>query len=447
MQSTVDSFEFNGYRITPDKQTVFFDYRLIASGKQTEEFVEAVKLPAPLPSSVPGALVSKILESLHLVLGVSYWKLLCPKKIKLSSISLSSDQAEFWNTVYTKGLGEFFFRNRIDFRGLVSFPYSGDIVSKPINFVCRDRSLVGIGGGKDSLVSTELLKEKKLPITGLALKPGSAMIIGEDFKKELGIEVITLERILSPQLLRLKGTYKGHVPVSAIYAFLGLLTAVIYDYRYFIASNEYSASFGNVEYLGQQINHQWSKSLEFELMFQDYVKKYITPDVGYFSLLRPLSEIKIVSLFVRYRKYLPHFTSCNRNFSSTNPLPPGKKWCGECPKCAFMFALLSAFLPKKDLIGIFGKNLFADKNLTRVYQDLLGFGSIKPFDCVGTFEETQAAFYQAWQKKEFFGDPVMKAFEAEILPKIKDIGLIETKAFEVHNVNNMPSRFFSALPL
>jgi len=447
MRPTASYFNFSFYHLKPSRKEVDFGYKIVLTDNKELDFIETIRLPRPIPLVVNQELLNKILNDLHLMLGVSYWKLYCPKNIKISTQPLSKKQAEFWNIVYTKGLGEFFYRNQIDFRGLVNFPYKDDVVVNPIKFGCRDRSLIGIGGGKDSLVSIELLKEKNFPIVGLALKPGSAMILDDEYKKKLGIEIITLERKLSSQLVILKDVYKGHVPVSAIYAFLGLLTAVIYDCRYFIISNERSANFGNLEYLGKQINHQWSKSLEFEQIFQDYTKKYITPDVTYFSLLRSLSEIKIVQLFTRYKKYFPYFTSCNRNFSTSNPLLGENKWCGECAKCAFMFALLSAFLSKKELIDIFGQNLFVEQRLLPVYRDLLGFGMMKPFDCVGTFEETQVAFYLTYQKKEFSSDVVMKMFEKEILPKIEDINKVQKEVFKAEYINNMPDKFKLVIPL
>src|SRR5581483_8917424 len=116
------------------------------------------------PTNVPEEkkpILEAILNNIHLALGISYWKTYCPKTLKINEFSLTKEQAEFWNMVYTKGLGEFFFRNNIDFRGLINFPFEEKEAEKPTQLSLPNRSLVFFGGGKDSAVSVELLKNAK----------------------------------------------------------------------------------------------------------------------------------------------------------------------------------------------------------------------------------------------------------------------------------------------
>jgi hypothetical protein len=208
-------------------------------------------------------------------------------------------------------------------------------------------------------------------------------------------------------------------------------------------SNEKSANYGNVMYKGVEINHQWSKSLEFEKMFQEYIHDYISSSLEYFSLLRPWSELRIVQEFVKYPKYFHVFSSCNNNFkvyekSETNQQ---KKWCGHCPKCAFVFSLLSAFLTKEQLQGIFGKNLYADEALIPLYKELLGIKDFKPFECVGTPEEVKVAMYMAHEKGEYKNDIVMKMFEKEIVPTIRNFENMKTEVLSNGNGSNIPDEF------
>jgi hypothetical protein len=128
--------------------------------------------------------------------------------------------------------------------------------------------------------------------------------------------------------------------------------------------------------------------------------------------------MKIVELFIRYPRYFHLFSSCNRNFSITLSRQIQTKWCGECPKCAFVFILLASYLPKDDVIGIFGKNLLADENLKTTYAELLGIRGFKPFECVGTPEETQYAFLQIAEKNEYSHDVIMKMFQKEFAGKL-----------------------------
>ncbi len=395
MDKKATFFEFTKYDFTPGQQRVFFHYKTEFDDGNVVNWTETIILPKPV-DHIPTIL----LESLHIMLGISYWKFY-PSFIVRQPYQLTKPQANFWNTVYKKGLGEFFYRNALDPK--ISPKFSFENTTQPIptsSSKLLTSSLVGIGGGKDSIVTAELLKEAGFDFDSFFVgnKPEEPVV--DDVIKLVGKPALKIQRRLDPKVHE-KHAYNGHVPVSAIYAFLGILSCVLYDYKYFIVSNEHSSNFGNIKYKGLDINHQWSKSLEFELLFSEYVKNYISPDVGYFSLLRPLYEIRIVKLFTKYPKYFRHFSSCNRNFTLAHrSLGEGGtgRWCGNCAKCVFAFTLLSAFLSKKELLGIFGQNLYARKDLLPIFKDILGLGTMKPFDCVGTFEEAQTAFSMAKQK-------------------------------------------------
>ena len=433
-------FIFAGHEWLPEKGEARFAYQ-IHQNNEVFDFVETITFPTQdQAKDIPKELLHKLLDNLSLILGISYYKLFCPKEIALEGNTLSEKQAEFWNTVYTKGLGELFYKNQIDFRGLISFPFSDSLETSSIPFVRQDRSLVGIGGGKDSIVSAELLKAHKKPFTSFML---NRYPLQEEVSKIIGHDQLVVERHIDPKLFDLnkrEDTYNGHIPISAIYAFIGLFTAVVYDYRFVVVSNEHTASYGNVDYLGMEINHQWSKSLEFEGMLQDYVSTFITKDVVYFSLLRQLTEIGIVKRFVNYPTYFLHFSSCNRNFKITGE-GPSQKWCGECAKCAFAFVMLAACLPKEDVVGIFGQDFLAKEDLVQTYKELLGVVNIKPFDCVGTPDEVRVAFYLASKKGDYDIDVSMSFFQKDVLPEISNIDELEKQIFQKVETHRIPKEF------
>ena len=397
MKLKSQEFVFDSFKIQADRKTIDFIYK---AGELV--FAEKIFLPQEIPVSVSQDLLNRILRSLHLILGISYFKMFCPKKITVP-YSLNKKQAYFWNTVYTKGLGEFFYRNKIDFRGLINFPSltgSQATVSKKIS---TPRFLVAIGGGKDSIVSVEMLKEQKKEFSGYILETQADLpLVQKEVVKTMGIDCFIVKRQLDKKIFELekkKIVYNGHIPITAIYSFIGLLLAAAYNYSSIIVSNEKSANFGNVNYLGLEINHQWSKSMEFEKLFQNYVHKFITEEINYLSILRQYNELEIAGKFIRYQQYFPVFSSCNKNFRIAGGNQ--KKWCGYCPKCAFNFIIFAAFMPKIELIKIFDKNLLDDEKMLPLYKDLRGEGKMKPFDCVGTFEETKKAFELIAKKGEF----------------------------------------------
>jgi UDP-N-acetyl-alpha-D-muramoyl-L-alanyl-L-glutamate epimerase len=403
--SSFMKFIFKGYNSNLEKGEISFNYGF--KGEKNIDFTERISFP-PVANKIPEALLNSLLSNLMLILGVSYWKLYCPREIVVESNFLTREQAKFWNTVYAKGFGEFFYQNKIDFRDITKFPYVENKTSKSEAFPRQDRILLGIGGGKDSIAVAEMLKEqnKKFDIfTGEEkIKQEVASVIGKT--------TITVKRELDPKLFDLnkeKGTYNGHIPISAIYAFLGIIACVFYNYTDFLVGNEKSANYGNVEYLGEMINHQWSKSEEFEALFRNYVKQFITPSVNYSSPLRDMTELQVVEEFAKYPQYFKIFSSCNRNFKINNP--SAKKWCGECPKCLFVFICLAAFLPKDKVISIFGKNLMDERSLLPLFEELVGVRNFKPFECVGEPEEVKEALEKISEKDEFKESFLLKHYE------------------------------------
>lgn len=406
------SFIFKGYKTDFSKGEMFFNYAILLRDKSID-FTEKISFPL-VTNKIPETLLKSLLDNVMLILGISYWKLYCPQNIVIKPFFLSKEQAEFWNIVYTKGMGEFFYKNKIDFRGLISFPYRKQVFASPTSFSRKDRALLGLGGGKDSIVAGEMLKEKNMEFG--AFMVGSSTI-QTDVARAMDKTLIIINRGLDPKLFELnkrKDIYNGHIPVSAIYAFLGLMASVFYDYNKVVVGNEKSANYGNVKYLGEAVNHQWSKSGEFEKIFREYVQKFITPDITYSSPLRNMNELEVTKEFVKYPKYFKVFSSCNANFRISAPLRSNElrrgKWCGKCPKCLFVFTLLAAFLPKKEVLDIFGKNLFEDEDLLPLLKELLGLKDIKPFECVGTPEEMNEALLEIAKKGEFQETSLMNFF-------------------------------------
>lgn len=450
-----DSFIFDSYAFDAEEGTVELCYSL----EDEVQFTETLKFPTGGMQlrNLSEELLDRALFALHLIGGVSYFKTCCPKTIEIHSGKLTQAQAEFWNEVYESGLGEFFYRNSIDFRGLVNFPAEAKEPLNPLPFspLPEERVLIPIGGGKDSIVTLELCKEARIPST--LLRIGDHPLI-QNLARTADVPLMTIERTLSPNLfdLNLQGALNGHVPITAYISCLSFVSALLYGFRAVIMSNERSASAGSLLYYGKEINHQWSKSLAFERMFQQYLASFLTPDLQYFSLLRPLSELAIAQLFSEYPKYFPCTTSCNTNWKILPQERGGAmksssearctSWCGMCPKCTFAFALYAASLPKEDVLRIFGKNLFEDSALIPLYRKLLALEGFKPFECVGTPEETQAAFLMARERGEFNDTLIMQMFFREALPHTRDSQELIRTVLTPSVEHAIPPTFSTVLP-
>ena len=166
-------------------------------------------------------------------------------------------------------------------------------------------------------------------------------------------------------------------------------------------------------------------------MFNKYVRKFVAKDVYYFSLLRPMYELKIAEKFATMESCLNAFTSCNTNFKIAGPSE--EKWCKKCAKCAFVFAILTPFVEKEKLVHAFGGNLFANDDLWPIYEELLGVTNVKPFDCVGTPEEVRKAMEMAHEK--YKGDVIIDKFVALNLPPVT------VDLFSISNDHIIPDEF------
>ncbi len=363
----------------------------------------------------------RIIDNLVFHLGLmeilSYWKATCSPEIIIRAGYLNKEQIYWWKDLIINGLGQFFYENKVDFKkskflnikiktshlnGFVSSlrpPILKGVLRK------QNKILIPIGGGKDSIVSLELLKnlnkkkENKFEIKCFSLNPENSM--KRVMEKGGCSKPIIVEREIDNNLLILnrKRFLNGHTPFSAYLAFLTVISAFLFDCKFIILSNEYSSNEGNLRYLGKEINHQYSKSFDFEKKFRKYTKKYLLGDIEYFSLLRPLYEIQISRIFSRYPKFFSLFLSCNKGrktFSGTKT--SSEKWCGKCPKCLFVFTSLYPWIGEKGVGKIFNNNLFKEKKVLHLMLQLIGEEKFKPFECVGTKKESLTALYLSYLK-------------------------------------------------
>ena len=367
-------------------------------------FAERLTFPPPVRVT-PG--LERIFFLLHIACGISYYKAFLPSAIAILSGALSRAEAAFFDDFYLKGLGEFAVKNKVNLQGKIRFPF-GAAAEKPDAAPFKKRALVPIGGGKDSCLTLEIVKE--LGIEATAISVGSARPI-EECIKVAGLTSRTITRVLDPQLMELNATgkvYNGHVPITALLAFVLWAAAALYDYKWVVMSCEQSANAGNTRQGDLAINHQWGKSFEFEQAFHQLTQA-VTPDFAYFSLLRPLTEAHIARLFSqKCTRYFPAFISCNKAFK----LDKSKRlsrWCGACDKCRFVFLILAPFMDKDTLIQILGNNPLNDAAQIGGYAELLGLSGHKPFECVGEIDECRWAFHQLKSHPQWRGDAVVAA--------------------------------------
>lgn len=389
----------------------------------------------------------KVLDNLVFNLGMiemfSYWKAVCSKKIVVKAGSLDKKQLKWWKDILLNGMGQYFYENKIDFTStgfleIVSIGKSslkkGKVSGKGI--------LIPVGGGKDSAVTLELMKKFKKDVDCFVLNPTQS---AKDIFKVSGYKrMIVAERKIEEKLLKLNraGYLNGHTPFVAYLSFLSIIVSYLFNKKFVVFSNEDSSNEGNVKWKGREINHQYSKTYDFEKKFREYSSSYLVNGLEYFSVLRLLYEIQIGRIFSYMKDYFPAFLSCNeaeKTYSGTKKKTG--KWCGACSKCLFVYMVLYPFVPKEGLVAIFDSDLFEKKELLDTLKELIGEKPVKPFECVGTRKEALVALYLSYKNTPDL-PYLLDYFKKKVLPKRKDWEQISLEVMDHWNKKNFIPSYF-----
>lgn len=433
-------FVYDGFDVQDSETEILVNFRFEIIG--LTRFSPSIKLfKKNLLTRDVGSDLDVLLFHIGMVEAISYWKTTCSPVIRLGRFVYNESQILFWKRLFYNGLGEFFYLNGLSPNQdeLFEFEFLGDEVIEKHSFEIGESVIVPIGGGKDSSVTLQTLIDGGYSVMPFIL---NSRLATEQTVVTAGIsmdDVLEVKRTIDENLLRLNkdGFLNGHTPFSALLAFITVFVAVLSGRRFIALSNESSANEPTIP--GTNINHQYSKSLEFENDFRAYLASYITEDVNYFSFLRPLSELQIAAILAKYDKYLSVFKSCNVG-SKTDI------WCGACPKCLFTFIMLLPFLDYERIVLIFGKDMLEDVSLKIYFEELTGISNVKPFECVGTIDEVNLALSIFSKSNKYNKIPALIKYYIKVKDiEIADDFFVEMKHFELKN--NLPKEMETLLKL
>ena len=394
-------FAYRGYEIEENDSCLKITYRFETPG--LSEFAPVWVFPKAEGDCrrwSEDRLMQDMIFSLGMVELISYWKIACPPTVTVEAGRLNQDQIDWWKDLYFNGLGEFFYVNGIkeaDPNHFMDIQCAGQLKA-PCTDQYKERHeecgvetvgkgngvLVPIGGGKDSAVTLELLRLAGKPVCAYIINPRGATIHTTEVAGLDAAHVISAKRTLDSNMLELncQGYLNGHTPFSALVAFSGIIAARMHGLTMVALSNESSANESTVQ--GSTVNHQYSKSFKFEEDFHYYQTTYLKGSAYYFSMLRPLSEFQIARFFAGQKQYHGIFRSCNAGSKTDS-------WCGHCPKCLFVYLILSPFLKPQEVRDIFGRNMLDDWDMKETLDQLIGIEEEKPFECVGSRDEINTA--------------------------------------------------------
>jgi UDP-N-acetyl-alpha-D-muramoyl-L-alanyl-L-glutamate epimerase len=414
-----DLFRYESYEIDAAAGLVACHYSV--DGRR---FEERVTLSPAGDWAAPA--VRAAARLLFLLAGVSYYKTAAPPVIDLGQTAITDRERDLLYEFYVQGLGEFGYRNDIDLTGLridarVLPARAPRSVAGP-----AARALVPFGGGIDSIVTVEEVRQRADTALFVVSRPGDRFDAIERPAAVAGLPVVRAEREIDPQLLRSRelGFLNGHVPVTGILSAIAVLAAALEGRDAVVMSNEWSSSIPTLELGGRSINHQYSKSYSFEAGFREVIAACDAPMPDYFSLLRPRTELWVAERFATLEQYHSTFRSCNRAFHIDKTLRLDH-WCGHCDKCCFIDLILAPFMSVTDLEGIFAggdlppgpgsREPLSDPAQADRFRTLLATSaSGKPFECVGEVNECRAAALLAAQRDDRVDSKLLQELAAEV---------------------------------
>lgn len=435
-------FIYQDFEIEETDENIRLTFRFSVPG--LSDFAPQWMLPKPEKPvcNLQSGVFRRLVFSLGLVELISYWKIACPKTVRINCGKISGEQADWWKQQYLSGLGEFFYRNGIpaDFNTFMQIVSEGEDFTGPAGeSYPLHGCLIPVGGGKDSIVTLTLLRDYRedsfcYVMNNRGATDQSALTAG--YKPE---QILGIKRTLDQNMLALNklGYLNGHTPFSALVAFSGVMMAVLYGKQYVVLSNESSANESTVK--GSDVNHQYSKSFQFEADFDRYERMYIGSGVHYFSLLRPWSEFQIAAYFSKRKEFHRVFRSCNVGSKTDS-------WCGKCAKCLFVALILTPFLRDEEIQAIFGRDILNDTDLIPVLQELCGMTEEKPFECVGSRDEISTAMMLGIRVREERGEKLpelLRYFETtDVYAQTKVRG---NRYFDYYQTENLLPEEFNRL--
>jgi len=378
-------------------RTLRLNYGLIGPDAALSFTEEITFLTAPADHSRwDPAGFSRAVTQLHRAAGVSYYKVAAPPMITIRG-SVDPDDLVALGHLYDEGLREFAVTNGLPVPRNVEWRASGGVGAEapaPPGEV-TNQLLVPIGGGKDSMVLIEAARP--LAPTLFAVNPRPVMTTLADLA---GRPMIEVRRRLDPQLgeLNTSGALNGHVPITAIVSLIAVAGSFLYGYDTIAMAVERSASEETVMVGGVSVNHQYSKSQEFEAVLASWVSRAIDPSLTIASGLRPYSELAIARAFASMTRYHSTFCSCNSVFRLGNDRT--LSWCGNCPKCRFVALMLAPWMTPEDLTAMFRRDLFDDGRQVAGFAALMSDDD-KPFECVGERRESAVAMSMLGDRPEW----------------------------------------------
>ncbi|PKP36094.1 MAG: hypothetical protein CVT98_09170, partial [Bacteroidetes bacterium HGW-Bacteroidetes-15] len=199
-------FTYEKYHISIDNEKIIIKYFFNINKEYFfEPSIEILFGKLPKQDNLSVSQLENLVFHIGMIELISYWKASCSPKLIIKAHKLNDKQIKWWKNIYFQGLGEFFYVNMINANidDFINIETTGEKLFNKQSFTLNDNYIVPVGGGKDSIVSLQLLKKSGLEITPLIMNPREA---SEKCAKLSGFDksnTIIINRKLDKKLLEL----------------------------------------------------------------------------------------------------------------------------------------------------------------------------------------------------------------------------------------------------
>ena len=404
MKVRAELFRYAGLNVTSDTLTGIYEL-------DGRTFLETVTFEGVKSLEAPA--VVALAQLWYLIAGLSYYKAGAARRIDVGTTPLGTQGRRLLKAALSDGLGEFAYRNQIPLSDVTIEGREGVDAFEP--FVDTNRVLTPFGGGIDSVVTVEKLRQH-VDQTLFVVSPATGRFAPlEATAAATGLDVVRASRALDPQIVRGdESFFNGHVPVTTMVTLLAAVAAVASGRGGVALSNEHSSSVANLRWYNSDINHQWSKSWNAENLIASAIGERVGDELVVASYLRDRSELWVAQVFSELVQYHHVFRSCNRAFAQA-PGERADQWCGECDKCLFVNLVLAPFLSRTALWSIFASEPLSNSAREAQLRTLVGLGEDhKPFECVGDPDESAVALTEVSRLEEWRDVTVLRDLADEL---------------------------------
>ena len=408
-------------------------------------FTETVVFPEEADfDRLDRSVLAGLVRMCAILIGTSYYKA-APANLIEPDFALTDAERHLFELAYGPGLGEFYVRNELPYppEFTIKAEPRMDALQTPARKTEDVRAAVAFGGGKDSHVAASVIKAVGAEVEQVSLILSDS--VGERLVAMSEAPVTLIRRRIDPHLIELSRSGRalnGHIPITGVNSCLMTLYAAAKGLDWVVFANERAASEPTMESNGYPVNHQFSKSLEFEDALRNAFAANAVP-VTYFSILRPVSELWTAHyLATAGEDALEIFASCNRNFvfAGPNALPKDRRWCGKCAKCVYTAVLLAPFLPVERHARVFQSQPLHDPRNLDFLREIAGLTDAKPWECVGERREVAAAITHLLSDAEWAKAPLIQSIEGELFTQWDraDLELAWAQALDARSEHRMP---------